>query len=138
MRAEVHSGGIEPAEERPVRLRLTLDEVDGCGRGLVVDRLHALFRERPGVLDGLLANLAPARVMGRVVAIGGLAAQHTAWTEGFPEPGVARIGARLRIFLGIKVIEIAVEFIEAMDGRQKFVAVAEVVFAELAGRIAKR
>ena len=30
---------------------LALDEVDGGGRGLVVDRLHPLLGERAGILD---------------------------------------------------------------------------------------
>ena len=36
------------------------------------------------------------------------------------------------------MVEIAEELVEAVDGRQHFVAVAEVVLAELAGRIAER
>ena len=44
----------------------------------------------------------------------------------------------LGLFLGIEVIKIAEELVEAMIGRQVFVAVAEMVLAELAGRIAQR
>jgi len=36
------------------------------------------------------------------------------------------------------VIEIAVKFVEAVHRRQKFVAVAEVVLAKLAGGVAER
>jgi len=36
------------------------------------------------------------------------------------------------------VVKIAKEFVEAVHGRQKFVAVTEMIFAELAGRIALR
>jgi hypothetical protein len=43
-----------------------------------------------------------------------------------------------RLIFGIQVIEIAEEFVEAVHGRQEFVAVAEMVLAELAGRIALR
>ena len=72
MRAEVHAGGVEPAEERRVRPRLTLHEIDGGGRRLVVDRLHPLLGQRAGVLDGLPADSAPARLLGRIVVIDAL------------------------------------------------------------------
>src|SRR5436190_706103 len=44
----------------------------------------------------------------------------------------------LRLLLGVEVVEVAEELVEAVDGRQIFVAVAEVVLAELAGGIAER
>ena len=43
-----------------------------------------------------------------------------------------------RLVLGIQVIEIAEELVEAVHGRQEIVAVAEMVFAELPGRVALR
>ena len=43
-----------------------------------------------------------------------------------------------RLVLGIEVIKIAEEFVEAVHGRQEFVAVAEMVLAELPGRVALR
>ena len=44
----------------------------------------------------------------------------------------------LRLVLGVEVIEVAEEFVEAVHGRQELVAVAEMVLAELAGDIALR
>ena len=41
-----------------------------------------------------------------------------------------------RFVLGIQMVETAEELVEAMDGRQEFIAVAEVVLAELCGRVA--
>ena len=41
----------------------------------------------------------------------------------------------LGLFLGVQVVEIAEEFVEAVVGRQHVVAVAEVVLAELPGRV---
>ena len=38
----------------------------------------------------------------------------------------------LRLLLGVQVIEVAEELVEAMIGRQELVLVAEVVLAELA------
>ena len=66
VRAQVHARGVEPAEERLPGL-LPLHVVDRGGGGLIVDRLHPLLGERAGVLDGLLADLAEARVFGGVV-----------------------------------------------------------------------
>ena len=44
----------------------------------------------------------------------------------------------LGLVLGIQVIKIAEELVEAMNGRQKLVAVAEMVLAELPGHVAER
>ena len=52
--------------------------------------------------------------------------------------GVARIGPLLRLLLGVEVVEVAEELVEAVDRGQVLVAVAEVVLAELAGRVAER
>ena len=49
-----------------------------------------------------------------------------------------RVVAQLWLLLGVEVVEVAEELVEAVDGRQVLVAVAEVVLAELAGRIAER
>ena len=50
VRSQVHAGRVEPAEERLARGLLPLHEVDGGGRCLVVDGLHALLGERTGIL----------------------------------------------------------------------------------------
>ena len=44
----------------------------------------------------------------------------------------------LRLILGVEVIEIAEELVEAVNGRQEFVAVAEMILAELAGGVTLR
>ena len=41
-----------------------------------------------------------------------------------------------RLLLGVEVVEVAVKLVEAMIGRQHRVQVAEMVLAELAGRVA--
>ena len=53
------------------------------------------------------------------------------------EFGVPRIVERLRLLLGVEVVKVAEELVEAVHGRQIFVLVAEVVLAELARRVAK-
>jgi hypothetical protein len=49
-----------------------------------------------------------------------------------------RVVRALRILLGVQVVEVPEELVEPMDRRQELVPVAEVVLAELAGRIAER
>ena len=104
---------------------------------LLVHRLHPLPRQRAGVLDRLLADLAEHRIDGRVVLVGRLALHHAARAELLPEIRVLRIVRVFRLFLGVEVIEVAEELIEAVHRRQVLVAVAEVVLAELAGGIAE-
>ena len=69
------------------------------------------------------------------------AVQHTARAEVLLEIGKVffrRIVAQLGLFLGIQVVEIAEELVEAVHRRQVLVPVAEVVFAELASGISER
>jgi hypothetical protein len=63
VRPEVHVRGVEPHEERRPRLVLAVDELERVLEHLVVDGLHALPRERPGVLDPLLADAPVAPVL---------------------------------------------------------------------------
>jgi hypothetical protein len=44
----------------------------------------------------------------------------------------------LGIFAGVQMIEDAEKFIEAVIGRQMFVAVTKMILAELSGRLAER
>ena len=138
VRAEVHVGEVDPGKHRLARLHLPVDEV-GTARGdVIVDRPHPLDRQRPGILDPLPADGAEARVHGGIIDFGGPGMQHAARAELRPERRVLRIVALFRLLLGVQVVQIAVEFVEAVHGRQELVAVAEVVLAELAGRVAKR
>ena len=122
MRAEMHAGRIHSDEEGLLCLYLAIHEILGSGRGFVVDRLHPRLGERAGI------DHAPV----------GIGVDDAARSEALLELGIRRIGALLRLLLGIEVIEIAEEFVEAVIGRQVFVAVSEMVLAELAGRLAER
>ena len=51
--AEVHVRGVEPHEERGVGRPGVAHEPECLGHHLVVDRLHPLLGQRPGVLDAL-------------------------------------------------------------------------------------
>ena len=107
---------------------------------VVVDRLHAFLGQRASVMDRLLADPAKARVDRRVVGVGGLALQYAARPEPLAKvrkiPWV-RVIRQFRLFLGVQVIQIAVELVEAVHRGQEFVAVPEVVFAELRGRVSQ-
>ena len=64
MRDDVHARRVEPAEERLAVLLRLVDERQGEVADLVVHGFHPLGIERAGVLDLLLADLAPARHLG--------------------------------------------------------------------------
>jgi hypothetical protein len=70
VRAKVHVRGVEPAEPRLAGLVLAVNPVTGGVDELVVAGLHPLGGERPGVLDLLLADPSPARLLGRVCPSG--------------------------------------------------------------------
>jgi hypothetical protein len=44
----------------------------------------------------------------------------------------------LRVLLGVQVVEVAEELVEAVGGREELVLAPEVVLAELTGRVAER
>ena len=92
----------------------------------VVDGFHALLRQRAGILD-LLPALAVRPGM-----------QHAARPEALLERGVLRVVRVLRLFLGVQVIEVAEELVEAVHRGQELVLVAQMVLAELAGRVTER
>jgi hypothetical protein len=73
------------------------------------------------------------------VAIGP-AVDDTARSEALPEPRellLGRVVGELGLLLGVEVVEVAEELVEAVHRGQELVAVAEVVLAELAGRVAE-
>jgi hypothetical protein len=101
--------------------------------------LHALLGQRAGVHDGLLADLAEARIHRRVVRGRGLAVQHAARAEIGEEVREfrrLRVVRQFRFFGGVQMVERAVELIEPVDGGQEFIPVAQMVLAELAGGVA--
>ena len=102
---------IPPTEERLPGLHLLLDEGDGGIERFVVHRLHALLGQRACVLDLLLADLAEARIDGRVVGVGRPAVQHSARSELRAEGRILWIVLVLRLLLGVQMIEIAEELI---------------------------
>jgi len=139
--AAVHVRRVEPEEERGVSGCLAVDEVEPVLEDLVVDRLHPLPRERSRVLDALLADPAPAWLVGGVVLVRGPAVQDAARPEPLAEVREVlgrRVVRRLRVLLGVEVVEVAEELVEAVQRGQELVAVAQVVLAELPGGVAER
>jgi hypothetical protein len=80
-------------------------------------------------------------VLGRVVLVGGEALEHATRTPVLAEVrevGGRRVVGPFGLLLGVEVVEVAVELVEAVHGRQEPVEVAEVVLAELARGVAVR
>src|SRR4029453_13914796 len=105
MGPDVHAGGIEPDEERLAVADGAIDEVRRGLEKLLVDRLHALLGERPGVLASLLAPGAEAGIVARRVGGGRDTLQDAARTELCLEIRVLRIVGILGLLLGVEVIE---------------------------------
>jgi hypothetical protein len=90
----VNPRGVEPDEERLAVIDGLLHELHARVEEFLVDRFHALDRQRAGVLDLLRA----VRVEPRV--------EYAAWAELLLELRVLRIVGVLRFLFGIQVIEI--------------------------------
>ena len=122
MRPDVHARGVEPDEERLVVLDRPCRRTSVRRRRSPDRRWACAPGERAGVLDLLPALAVAPRV------------QHAARAVLLPELGVLRVVVGLRLLLGVQVVEVAEELVEAVHRRQVRVAVAEVVLAELTGR----
>ena len=131
---DMHPGWIEPQEERLVFGLGLLDELQCQVANFVVHGFHPLRIKRSGVLDPLLADLAPARIHGGIIHVGRPRVDHVARTDHIQQ--LLRIAGVGRVFHRVEVIQVAEEFVEAMHRWQKFIFVAEVVLAELAGGVA--
>ncbi len=64
--------------------------------------------------------------------------QHASGSKGCLELRILGIVGEFRLFFRVQVIEIAEELVKSMHGRQEFIAIAEMVLAELAGGVAER
>ena len=64
--------------------------------------------------------------------------EHAARAEPLLERGILRVVGVLGLLFGVQVVEVAEELVEAVDRGDELVAVAQVVLAELAGRVASR
>src|SRR5262249_5977144 len=104
------------------------------GLHVVLDAWPWLRWERTFVLDLLLAHLAPACIDRRIVHICRYTMHQVARADGIQKS--RRVVAMEGVFHCIEVIQISPVLIEAVDGGEEFVAITEMIFAELAGGIA--
>src|SRR5881398_3059616 len=133
---DVHAGWVKPAEERlVVRLGL-LDERQGEVADLVIHSLHPFGIKCAGVLDLLFADFVPARHHGGVVRVGRPGMNHVARADLVQQ--ILRIVRMRRVFHRVQVIEVPEELVEAVDGRQELIQIAQMVLAELTRGIALR
>src|SRR6516225_2316268 len=123
MRDDMHSGRVEPEEERLVVLSCLVEEFERVRQYFVVNCLHALGAEFTGVLYLLLSDLAPTRLDRGIIHIGGPAMHHVARANCSLE--CWWIIAVAGILHRIEVVEVPVEFIEAVRCRKELVAVAK-------------
>ncbi len=140
MNPDVAAGRVEPHEEGLlsvcvlVRFDRTIHEIEGPGGDVLLDGFHAFDRQRAGVFAFLLTDHAPARLYGIVDRIRRHAVHHAAGAERCPEilaVKCLRIVRILRLLLGVQVVEVAVELVEAANRGQVLVQVAQMVLAEL-------
>ena len=90
------------------------------GVNLFVKRFHAFSGEGAGVGDWA----------------SGKAVDDAAWGKFLFKVGFFRVVGVFRFFFCIEVVEVSEKLIEAVCGGKHFIAIAEVVFAELAGLVA--
>ena len=102
MRDDVHTRRVEPDEER---LAVGLGFINKLQRevpNFVVNGFHSLGIERAGVFDPLLADLAPARHLRRIIFVRGPAMNHVAWANDIQQ--ILRIVGMCRVFHRIEVV----------------------------------
>ena len=130
----VHPRRVVPHEERLVVVDRLLDEGGRDVEALLVERLDPLDVQRAGVLEPLLADLAPPRLDRLVVLVGRPRVDDVARPVRVVEVRelVRRRPVRvLRVLVGVEVVEHAEELVEAVHRRHVLVQVAEVVLTEL-------
>ena len=138
---------VMPEEERLAGLDGAFHEVIRAAHQLFVHighvelglRVHIRTRrQRAGIFDCLLASRPQRGSVVGVVLVGGSGVNDVARTELREEISTLREVVFLRLLHGVEMIENAVELVEAMHGGQIFVAVTEMVLADLRGNVAMR
>jgi hypothetical protein len=114
--AEVHVCEVHPDKNWLACFVLPLDEIDRPVGNIIVDGYHPALGQRTRVRADLLANLAEARVNGRVVLVRGFTVHHAARSELGTERRVFRVIRQFRLFFGIEVIQVPVELVKPIGG----------------------
>ena len=102
---------------------------------IVFEGFHALGIQRAGILAALLAPRTKAGNLGGIIPIGRAAVEHPAGPELGMERRILGVVRIFRLLLGVQVIEVAVELVETVTRRQVFVAITQMVLADLRGGI---
>ncbi len=117
---DVHFRGVPPKKEGFVFCFGLIKEGEGVGVNFFVKGFHAFSGEGAGVGDWA----------------SGKAVDDAAWGKFLFKVGFFRVVGVFRFFFCIEVVEVAEKLIEAVCGGKHFIAIAEVVFAKLAGFVA--
>ena len=119
MRPNVHTSRVPPQEERFVSLVSPIHEVQGPVGHIVIDGFHSFLGQWPGILDAAIR----------------IGMDNSPGSEFFLEFSTFRVVDVLRLFLGIQMVQVAIEFVKAVIGGKVLVAVSQVVFPELSGHV---
>ena len=138
MSSYVHRRRVVPEEERLLGLDLLLHPADSVRGDFLINSFHPLPGERTAVLDNLFAYFAKAGINSRIILVRCKAMEHAARAEMLPECRVLGIVRQFRFLFSVQVIEVPEELVKSVHGRQIFIAIAEMVFAELTGGVADR
>ena len=114
VREDVHARRVRPDEERLARLVRPSMKSSAASVNSSLTVSMRLVVSGPVFSMRLLADAAKHRVLGRIVFVGGPAVHDAARAEALFEFGVLRIVGILGFFLGVQVVEVAEELIEAM------------------------
>src|SRR5277367_2942078 len=121
MREDMHARRVEPEEERLVVLPSLVHERKRIRQYLVIHGLHAFWTEFAAILDPLLADLPPARLVGRVVDIGCPTVNDVARPDLFLQRRwVIRMA---RVLHRVKMVEVTIELVKTVHRRQELVQV---------------
>ena len=131
----VCAGGVMPDEKGFLVLDGPLHEVDGLRKRLIVIGLHALDSHLTQVLDLLLSDDAPSRVVGVVGLVCRPGMDNVPGPEFLEELRIFRVVHVLRLLQRVQVVEHAGILVEAVDRGQVLIPVSEVVLAELVGGV---
>src|ERR1035438_8304992 len=114
---DMHTGRIEPYEERFLVVRSFVDELVGGAIDFLINGRHAGLGQRAGILHPLFADLAPSWLNRWVILIRGPTVKHTARSEIGLERRILRIVVGLRFLFCIQVVEVAEELIKSVHRR---------------------
>ena len=134
----MHPAWIEPHKEGLLVAVCPIDEIRRSCKEFLVDCFHALFGERSGILALLLAPGAEAGIVAGRVGRDCDAFHHATRAKLRLERWILRIVRIFRLIFGIQMIEVSEELVEAVNGGQEFIAIPEMVLAELSGRVSLR